>query len=467
VTAPLSRSTVLVTDDDPLRRGALQDLLESGGFAVEAAESGLEALARIATAPPALVVLDQRMPGLSGVETLRRLKQSAPWLPVVMLTAHPTMSLAVDALRLGASEVLPWPLDDHWRLVRIAQGLLARRTPEPGTYLSRLASTATPMRRVVEQVRCVAASRFTVLIQGETGTGKELVARAIHDGAFPDGERPFVALDCGATSETLFEDELFGHEQGAFTGARHARTGTVRLAEGGTLFLDEVSNLPLPLQTRLLRVLQERVVRPVGADHTEPANLRVVAATNEPLDALVAAGRMRRDLYFRLAEFTIDVPPLRERRSDIPALASTFLAEVAAELGRPPCELSHSAMTTLMAREWRGNVRELRNVVRQVALVSAGILVDVELLAHILSPTDGRPSSAPPAPAPDRLPEGLTLRETVDGATRVAIVQALRLAGGCKTRAARLLDVDFKTLSTKMERLAIDAAAFAPPREGR
>jgi len=314
--------------------------------------------------------------------------------------------------------------------------------------------------RVIRQVEQVAQSGFTVLLQGETGAGKELVARAIHRGS-RHRRGPFVAVDCGAIPDMLVESELFGHEKGAFTGADKRQQGQFALADGGTLFLDEVINLPHPTQAKLLRVVQERQVHPLGSAREVPVDVRIIAATNVPLEQAVPAGRFRQDLYYRLSEFAITVPPLRERREDIVHLATRFLAETRMELRRPVRGFSEPALARLVEYAWPGNVRELRNVVRRAVLVSADI-VEPEALFAPAAETADPALRDPGVPSPD-----LSLREAGEhalaAAERQAIRRALESARGNKSAAARLLKTDFKTLHVKMRKYRIAARESCEP----
>jgi len=299
-----------------------------------------------------------------------------------------------------------------------------------------------------------------VLIQGETGTGKELVARAIHQQS-ARRQNPFVALDCGAMPETLIESELFGYEKGAFTGADRRKEGHFHLADGGTLFLDEIANLPLTTQSKLLRVLQERQVQPLGGKHPVPVNVRIIAACNLPLEAEIQAGRFRRDLYYRLNEFTITLPPLRERRHDILSLAKRFMEEAGMELKRPARGLSEEAAQILLRHSWPGNARELRNVIRRAVLLSSGFIQTEHLAALAAGEPMARSGGEPGLGL-----MGLSLKETSKRAIaeveRQAICQALQTTRGNKTKAAQLLTTDYKTLHLKMKRYGVHAREFLP-----
>jgi two-component system nitrogen regulation response regulator GlnG len=313
--------------------------------------------------------------------------------------------------------------------------------------------------QVIQQVAQVAESNFTVLVQGETGTGKELVARAIHQQS-PRRQSPFVAVDCGAIPETLVESELFGHERGAFTGAQARREGHFQLAKGGTLFLDEIGNVPLATQAKLLRALEQREVHPLGGPRAVTVDARIIAATNSELEESVKAGRFRADLYYRLSEFTIALPPLRSRREDIMHLSQRFLDEVSMELRRPVRRISDEAMQGLLHHDWPGNVRELRNVVRKAALLATDVVTPEHIPALSGSvPVHSRSGAEP-------VGEDLSLREVAElaavQAEREVIRHALESTKGNKSQAARLLRTDYTTLHAKMKRYGISARDFAP-----
>jgi DNA-binding NtrC family response regulator len=460
---------ILVVDDDPLVLGLVQTTLRQlGGFTVEGAEEGSQALAKVAARRPDLAVLDVGLPGMSGLELLRRLKGDHPQLPVVMLTGYADVKTAVEAIQLGAYQFLTKPCQHDELVVTIRRALehtslerefeALRRRVDRDSAFGMLLTPSQPMQIVAKQVRQVAASALSVLIQGETGAGKDVVARAVHEESARSG-RPLIALDCAAIPEALIESELFGYERGAFSGADRRKEGQFHLAEGGTLFLDEVGNLPPSIQSKLLRVLQHRTVLPLGGTAARTVDVRFVAATNVSLDAAVRAGKFRQDLYYRLAEFTISVPPLRDRREDIAALASRFREEASVELRRPVGGLEPEAVEVLRAHTWPGNVRELRNVIRQAVLLCEGFTLRAADLAGILNPrntSEMSPLEADGAPA-----IGASLHEVAERAAadaeREAITRALRLCGGNKSHAARMLQVNFKTLHLKMRRYGIDA----------
>lgn len=341
--------------------------------------------------------------------------------------------------------------------MRIELQELRRHAALTTDRLSSQMGPSAAVEHVVEQVGLVAASTFSVLILGETGTGKELVSQAIH-GLSGRRLRPFVALDCGAIPDALLESELFGHEKGAFTGADRRKAGRFRLAEGGTCFLDEIGNLPLNLQAKLLRVLESGEVQAVGADRATPMDVRFVAATNHDLQERVRQGAFRSDLYFRLAQYAIRLPPLRERREDIPFLTQRFVDEAATDLRHPITAITPAALEALSEYVWPGNVRELRNVVRQAVLNTRGLAIHADTVHAVLRDISQDRQPAPAAASDDSLREIASRAATA--AERHAILEALRAASGNKSAVARALKTDYKTLHLKMKNLGIDARDF-------
>ncbi len=461
---------ILVVDDEPDMRRLLAGVLQAEGFEVITAGDGQDALDRVVAAAPAAVILDLRMPGFDGMTTLGQLKTLAPNVPVIMFTAYGEIPTAVQAMRLGAYDYLTKPFhnDDIVLTVRRAverQALLAEverlrgQLGEGGT-LRELMGASQEIQKVIQQIQQVAGSTFTVLIQGETGTGKELVARALHQQS-GRREKPFIALDCGAIPDTLIESELFGYEKGAFTGADRRKEGHFQLAEGGSLFLDEIANLPVTTQAKLLRVLQERQVQPLGGTRAVPVDVRIIAASNIPLEPEMRGGRFRQDLYYRLTEFTISLPPLRERREDIMYLAKRFVEEASMELRRPVRGISEEAVQRLTQHVWAGNARELRNVMRQAVLLSPD-LIRPEHLTALAAEDPGAPAAGEPGPSV----AGFSLREVgkkaAAEAERQAIRQVLQATRGNKSEAARLLRTDYKTLYLKMKHYGIRSREFLP-----
>ncbi len=462
---------ILVVDDQEAIRWLLSTLLEDAGYAVSTATDGQEALEVTAKQPPDLVLMDVRMPGVDGMTALERLKQGHPHLPVIMLTAYGQVPDAVEAMKLGAADYLLKPFHNEQVLLAIRQALERvalvdeirglRAQLESAVGLGEVMGTSQEIQKVFVQVQQVARTNFTVILQGETGTGKELVARAIHQQS-DRRNRPFLAVDCSAAPETLIESQLFGHERGAFTGADARREGDFELASGGTLFLDEVTNLPLGIQAKLLRVLQERQIRRVGGRQFISVDARILAASNVDLQVEVQGGRFRQDLFHRLNEFTIVIPPLRERRQDILVLARGFLGQARMELKKPIRGISEAAGKLLQEHAWPGNVRELKNVIRRAALLCAHTIEPEHLAA--LGDVVSLPGSG--ARLDESLSRGLSLREmtrdAVAGVERQVVERALRLTRGNRREAAHLLHIDEKTLRTKIRGLGIRGRESSP-----
>ncbi len=462
---------VLIVDDNLMNRRLLSAIFESQGFAVTLAEDGEKALAALVAEPPSAVVLDLQMPGLNGTDTLERIKSLSPHLPVIMLTSHADVPAAVESIKRGAYDFLSRPVNndklvltvrralEHHQLLGQVEGL--KRQLDSVGSLARFATSSPEIQQIVSQIQQVCDSNVTVLIQGETGTGKELVARSIHQQS-NRAKKPFVAIDCGAIPDNLLESELFGHEKGAFTGAERRKEGHFQLAQGGSLFLDEVTNLSPSMQAKLLRVLQERQLQPLGSARSVPLDVRFIAATNDSLEDQVTAGRFRHDLFYRLAEFTILVPPLRARKEDVLPLAKRFQEEASIELHRNVCGISEPAIEILMRHSWPGNVRQLRNVIRQAVLQTAGPMIEAKDIQPGVK-TD--PERATPTSI--SAPLSISLKEVADhaavAAEKQAILEALQATHGNKSQAARLLKVDYKTLHVKIKRYHLQTKSASHP----
>jgi len=472
---------ILIVDDTPSNLRYLQAIFDGEGFSVSVAESGEEALSRAAADPPEVVLLDLRMPGMDGMESLTRLKAMSPELQVIMLTSHGEVATAVEAIKRGAEDFMIRPIQSDHLVLTIRRALERRELKAQVEnlrslvgrqgYLARLITPSPQMHELGAVIRQVAGSNFTVLIQGETGTGKELVARAIHQES-GRADKPFIAIDAGAIPEALVESELFGHDKGAFSGADRRKEGLFQMANAGTLFLDEVSNLPLSSQPKLLRAIQERQVRPVGSSRAQAVDVRLIAATNGSLDNHIAKGAFREDLYYRLAEFVISLPPLRERREDIAPLGHSFLEEASVELKRPASVISEGAAKLLKNFSWPGNVRQLRNVMRRAALQASGVTIDVRDIEPMLRRVTADAGDGTHAPSADGAADygearpatngGQSLkdiaRNAVEEAEKQAIVEALRATGGNKQKAAVKLQTDYKTLFVKLKRYGLGSS---------
>lgn len=441
-------SRVLVVDDDRAFRLSTRALLKADGYDVERAENGREAAETLRRSAFDLVLLDVRMPGLDGLQLVEALRLWGHTTPILMISGHGTVDLAVKALHLGADDFLTKPVEPSVLSARVA-ALLERR-PVPGSdddNPAGLVGRSDVMASIVQRIRQVAPTETTVLIQGETGVGKELVARAVHQLSERAANR-MIAINCGALAEGLLESELFGHARGAFTGAVRDRQGVFEAAERSTLFLDEVGEMSPNLQQRLLRALQEREVTPVGANRAIPVNVRVVAATSRDLRGMVADGSFREDLYYRIAVYPIDVPPLRERLDDIPLLVEAALARLRSRVPTwKDVSCTPFALRALRACDWPGNVRHLMGAIESAAVSAGGGRIEVQHLpAEIREGMEGT-----------RLPRYRAPQDESD--ERERIQQALRKAGGSLTRTAELLGMSRTTLWRKVRALEIDPDA--------
>ncbi|MFO0707083.1 MAG: sigma-54 dependent transcriptional regulator [Nitrospira sp.] len=384
---------LLIVDDDPDIVTMLEDRLQASGYHTVVARDGQQALDQIEQEAPHLALLDLDLPKLSGLDVLKRLSlmKQAEDLPVIVMTAHGSVTAAVEAMKQGAYDFLTKPLDKDHLLIVIRKALerdsLKRqvavlRSEVDGRY-AKIVGASPTVRTVVEAAQRAARSDAGVLLLGESGTGKELFARSIHQWS-PRHAMPLVVINCVALTETLLENELFGHERGAFTGADRLQKGRLEMADGGTVFLDEIGDMSLPLQAKLLRVLQDREFQRVGGTRTVSVNIRIIAATNKDLRQAVKTGQFREDLYFRLNVITLTLPPLRERRDDIPALAQFFLERHATDAKRPGMTLSAAAMDALTRYPWPGNIRELDNVVARAVVLGPTDVIEADVLALLL-----------------------------------------------------------------------------------
>ncbi len=439
---------VLIVDDDRRTRRVLQIVVEKLGLESSGFEDAEQALSALREESAALVVTDLKMPGVDGLEFMRRLRALDEWVPVIMVTAYGTVEAAVEAMKLGAIDFIAKPFDVEALELLITRSLEISRNRSENRYLREafdrsphfedLVGSSPPMREVFDLIQKVAPTRSAVLITGETGTGKELVARAIHK-LSPRQGALFVPLNCAAIPAELLESELFGHVRGAFSGAQADREGKFGAADGGTLFLDEVGDMDPRLQAKLLRALQEGVIEPVGSNRRLRVDVRIVSSTNRDLDAAIRDGSFREDLFYRLNVFRIQLPPLRERAEDVPVLAASFLREFGEELGKGPLALSASAAGHLRGYAWPGNVRELRNLMERVAVLSSGTEVAEELIATLL-------------PQASETAASFDLGAAVAEAERKAILRALAATDDHKPAAAALLGIGERTLWSKLKR---------------
>ncbi len=468
-----TRHQVLVVDDDPLVAESLAAFLAEEGCDTASAHSAAAAreflAARHPDAPPvAAVFCDLALPGEPGPDLLRWLAKEHPATAVVMLTGYGTVESAVECLRLGAVDYLTKPVADaelrlalsralrHHTLASENAGLKRRLTTH--NDLAHVVGDDPRMRRIFELVRAVAPSRTTVLMSGESGTGKSLVARAIHD-LSPRRDKPFVELSCGSIPETLLESELFGHVKGAFTGAHADKVGRFQAADGGTIFLDEINSASPAMQLKLLRVLQERKFEPVGSTQTIEVDARVVLASNQPLDRLVAEGRFRQDLYYRINVVSIDMPPLRDRPGDVLLLARRFLGRFAAELGKQIVAFTPDAESALARYPFPGNVRELQNIIERAAVLAKGqTITPDELPAHVLTPS---PAPSPATTTSDRDDDApwvpMPLEDALREPERRILLRALRANHWNRQRTAEQLAINRTTLYKKLKALGIES----------
>jgi two-component system nitrogen regulation response regulator GlnG len=458
-----SATRVLIVDDDRDISSLLSALMNKEGLTSMMAHDGETALRMIPRARPGMLLVDVKMPGIDGMEVLHRVRETNPSLPVVLITAYAEVPASVAAMRAGAFDYLAKPFE-HSEVIRVVRAALAegkRRCQAhtediaTDTCLRVMMGPSDAVTRIIREVNRVAQSDFSVIIQGETGSGKELVAHALHQLSSRDGG-PFIPLDCGAIPETLIESELFGYQKGAFTGATGSKAGKFEAAQGGTLFLDEIGNLPLASQTRLLRVLQEKAVLRLGAARPIKIDVRLLIASNQELQGLVASGQMREDLFFRLNEFTITIPPLRDRKDDIPYLAKRFMDLTNKELKKNVQRISESCLEALLSYNWPGNVRQLRSVIRRAVLLADDIITEKHLDIK-RAPVPGLTFTPKIQGTPW---DELSLREIVHRSVvtveREVLLQVLKHTRGNKAKAARLLQIDYKTIHTKLKQFGIN-----------
>ena len=451
---------ILLIDDEEIVRESLSGWLEKDGYTIGTAADGLKGLEAVDEAPWSILLVDLKMPGIDGLEVLRRVKAKSPETAVVIMTAYATVDTAVNAMKLGAFDYIVKPFDPEEVSLMVekivAQQALVRENVILRKALKReyefhdLVTKSAAMQGTLELARTAARSPSTILILGESGTGKELLARAVHAES-PRHDKPFIAMSCAALTETLLESELFGYEKGSFTGAAARREGKFVAAHGGTLFLDEIGDISPKLQLDLLRVLEVRRVTRVGGTESIPVDVRIIAATNRDLQKAVADGRFRQDLFYRLNVITLTLAPLRDRKEDIPPLVDRLLEQLAVELKKPVEGVSPEAMALLLSHSWPGNVRELRNVLERGIVVSRGPLLLPADLGLTL-----RGEEVPSHPA--------SLAEI----ERQHIAAVLKNTAGNVTQAARILDIDRVTLYNKIHKLGLkraDDGVFEPASE--
>lgn len=442
--------TVLVIDDEPAHRLMVRVVLGDAGFKVLESDNGSSGLATLRAKPVDVVLLDMRMPGMSGLDVLQKMHEEGMTTPVIMLTAFGNVSSAVESMKIGAWDYLTKPADNDELLAVVKKAAehvrLTRENRELKKQIGQLREAkiigASPqIRKVAELIEQVGPSEANVLILGESGTGKELVAQQLHDHS-ARARGPLVKVNCAALPENLLESELFGYVRGAFTGAAQDKPGRFQLAGGGTLFLDEIGELPLTLQAKILRALQERIVEPLGGVTPVSIDVRFIAATNRDLPAMIAQGTFREDLYYRLNVLEIPIPPLRERIEDIPLLVDYLLDKLGRKNNRPIRTVSREFLDALCRHEWRGNVRELENVLERALILCRADILDLrDLPDHLLAP------GAPPAPGP--LQPGENPLETAE---RQALQETLRKYAGHRERTAQALGISRRTLQYRLKK---------------
>jgi two-component system response regulator PilR (NtrC family) len=469
---PPRKGTVLVVDDEPGLRDMLSILFKREGFDVTVAPGFASAREAIqgAPSPYGMVLTDLLMPDGSGLDLLTVARQRSAQTEVIVMTAHSTLETAIEAMKRGAYDFITKPFATSELRALVDKAFEKRALTSENEALKAQVAREHPrdllgrseaMRRIVDLIHRIAPGRATVLITGESGTGKERIARAIHE-LSDRKDKPFLVVNCGAIPETLIESELFGHDKGAFTGATHRHLGIFREADGGTVLLDEVGELPTAMQVKLLRVLQERKVRPVGATNELQVDVRVLAATNRNVEEMVKSGQFRQDLYYRLNVIRVEVPPIRDRRSDIAELADYFLARCTAEHRKEIRGFTPDALRALDAYPFPGNVRELENIVERAVALATGQNIGLGDLPREISG-----AAAQPTPALLELPEeGCNLDEVVGEVERRLLLQALERTGGVRTNAARLLGVTLRSLRYRLQKHAMEAGDAGEPSSG-
>ena len=460
-----SQEKVLIVEDEPYALSGLAELVSGWGYRTETARDGIEALEKVTAWQPGIIVTDLKMPRMDGLELLARLRESNDRVAVIMLTAQGSIEAAVEAMKNGAYDFIQKPVDST-RLRAILTNASRQRETERELEVTRrklretgvlgsLVGSSKKLQEIFSLIERVAASNVSVLITGESGTGKELVARTLHD-LSPRRSRPFVAVNCAAIPETLIESEIFGHEKGAFTGAIERRAGCFELAEEGTLLLDEIGEMPVGTQAKLLRVLEDRKLRRLGSKVEAPIDVRVLAATNKDPEEAVAAGELRSDLFYRLNVFNIHMPPLREHMEDIPLITESLIADMNQKHHSHITGLDNDMMARLMACDWPGNVRQLRNTIeRAVVLCGEG-----QLQSRHLPPGFGTRAPRPAGDIPANAIQ-LEVGATVDDAEKMLIFKTLESTHNNKTRAAEILGISLKTLHNKLREYGTAASAAA------
>ena len=452
---------ILIVDDEKHYPMIIGEVLSEEGYTPFTASSGMEALDILKTQPIDLVLSDVKMPGMSGIDLLEKAKQIKPDLPVIIMTAFGSVEKAVEAMHKGAYTFILKPFENEALIAHIAKALSMSKIVQENTLLKdairsrykfdNIIGKSKPMQALYEIIKKVAPTSASVLVEGESGTGKELVAKSIHYNSIRK-DHPLVAVNCSAFAESLLESELFGHEKGAFTGAVGLKKGRFEMADKGTLFLDEIGELPMPLQVKLLRVLQERTIERVGGTVSLPVDFRLIAATNKILEDEVKKGNFREDLYYRLNVVKANIPPLRDRLEDIPLLINHFIEKYTQgpETAGNVTGIDKEAVQRLCDYEWKGNVRELENVIERAVILAPGNTITVsDLPSQIRNPKSGTLQL-------DGIPDGVGLSETLAAVEKRMILRAMKMSGNVQTKAAKILGIGKSGLNQKLKKFNLD-----------
>lgn len=451
-TAPSRKINILVVDDEPLVRRSLSEFLTLEGFSVSSACNGKEALSLLKDYTADIIISDMKMPEIDGVELLKEVRNSYPMTSFIFITGYGSIESAVEAMKEGAYDYITKPIIDNEIRLVLDRLIKQKELVEENIRLKQQISSQSrdkfldivgkdeKMQKVYTLIEAISATRSTILIHGESGTGKHLIAHAIHNCNEVERAKPFVEVSCGALTETLLESELFGHVKGAFTGAIKDKPGRFELADGGTIFLDEIDAFTPNLQVKLLRVLQEGEFERVGESTTKKVDVRVIAATNQDLEELIAQGKFRKDLYYRLNIIAIDIPPLRERRGDIPLLVTDFIAKHAKRVSKKVENISPRALTVLMNHNWPGNIRELENVIERAVILTKGSVINAEDLPESLLAKEAEAVNG----------DSYTLKDALKSPEKDLIVRALESVDWNRNEAAKSLGINRTTLYKKM-----------------
>ncbi len=439
---------ILIIDDDPSVRQSFVKIIKTQKLIPIEAENGVSALNKLSE-KPSVVLLDIHLPDVHGLELLSKIKESDPLIPVIIVSGSGDIHTAVEAIKLGAYDYVVKPPDLDKLLILIQRAIenyhLKKQVHAIDTSFENILGTSPSMKKVIKQINQVAQSDFSVVLQGDTGTGKTFIANMIHN-LSSRSKYPFVKVDIGSIPETLIESELFGHEKGAFTGAVNQKKGFFQLANKGTLFIDELENMSPHIQAKLLNVVEDRKYYPVGSTNLIETDLRIITATNTDIKKSVRENNLREDLFYRLGEFLIVIPPLKERMEDISFFSNKFLLEASNDLGKNINEISTEAMNILQQYPWHGNIRELRTVIKKAVLFADGEIITKDQIEFLNQFKDNEKTSV----------QSLSLREVVQDTEMQTITRALKIAKGNKSQAARLLEVNYKTLLSKLKEYHID-----------